>query len=54
MLTNIPNNYWDNIIEECDMQIRQPYDEDALNNTTTENILEKYRNYFEIDKIQNK
>lgn len=54
MLTNIPNNYWDNIIEECDMQIRQPYDEDALNNTTTANILEKYRNYFEIDKIQNK
>lgn len=54
MLTNIPENYWYNAIKDCDKNIREPYNEQALFNLSTSDVLKNYRNLFDVDKIQNK
>ena len=54
MLTNIPDNFWQNTVKYCDNIIREEYNEEKLFNTNSHNILKDYRNLFVIDKIHHK
>ena len=54
MLTNIPDNFWQNTVKYCDNMIKEEYNEEKLFNTNSHNILKDYRNLFVIDKIHHK
>lgn len=54
MLTNIPDNFWDNTVKYCDNIIREEYNEEKLFNTNSHDVLKDYRNLFVIDKIHHK
>jgi hypothetical protein len=54
MLTNLSNNYWRNIVRDCDSTIRKPYNEQEIFDIKTSQLLENYRNFFIIEEIKNK
>ena len=54
MLTNIPNNYWENLIKYCDENIRREYNAQELFEVTTSDTFKEYRNLFAIEQILDK
>jgi hypothetical protein len=54
MLTNIPDNYWKNVVRYCDDSIREQYDSKSLFDVKTSDILKDYQNLFNIDEIHDK
>ena len=54
MLTNIPDNYWKNVVRYCDDNIREQYDSKSLFDVKTSDILKDYQNLFNIDEIHDK
>lgn len=54
MLTNIPNNYWENLIEYCDKNIRKEYNAQELLQVNTSDLFKEYRNLFALEQILDK
>ena len=50
-LTNIRNNYWDNMCESTNEQLRTPYDAKKLMEKQTYDVIEEYQKLFKIKDI---
>lgn len=50
-LTNVRNNYWDNMCESTNEQLRAPYDAKKLMEKQTYDVIEEYQKLFKIEDI---